>query len=209
MGVGGWGVRGEREEGGRWQPKLTLPQDLGRHRTSCRGLWCQPSWAATMRLAWTALWESHDEGCHNGTAGHDTRTAPSRWTPQGLQGMLAEPVPKTIIMVVWKNTESWWLLQPANMVKKTKSQCISLFSRDVPFTRRQNKILWATDTPLTTKLYRCRQKLEKTTTFITRTMLRRRRWKKQASSPSQYRLYSCLTPTCLHNFHSHPQKLVL
>ena len=55
--------------------------------------------------------------------------------------------------------------------KKTKQQGISLFSRDVPFTRRKNKVLGPIGTPLTTRLYGCRQELDKATTFIARTNL--------------------------------------
>ena len=55
------------------------------------------------------------------------------------------------------------------VVKKTKPRSIIL--QGCPLQQAARQDVGPTDTSLTTKLYSCRQELEKTTTYITRTEL--------------------------------------
>ena len=65
--------------------------------------------------------------------------------------------------------QSSHLHQPAFMVKNTKSQ--SIFYKDAPLHKVTREDVWPPSTPLTTRLYGCKQKLEKTTSIISRAAL--------------------------------------
>ena len=52
-----------------------------------------------------------------------------------------------------------------------KSRPWSMFYKDAPFPKPQEKDVWPVSTSLTTKLYGCKLELEKTTSFISRAAL--------------------------------------
>ena len=62
---------------------------------------------------------------------------------------------------------SWHPHQPAPVVKKTKPYVL----QRCPLHKATREDVWPVSTPLTTKLYGCKQELEKTTSFISRAAL--------------------------------------